>query len=437
MVNSEGKCISCDPEYYLLDTCFPVPEAQRITNCKLYKMKDNVLLCDQCLEKYFIKDSRCIQVETYIENCEISLLDTCQKCLDGHLLALDQKSCVKNLENQNCLNFSFFKCKECQASYSHFPNKPIQDVMSLVTSNEFQGYSRDLQYLSVCGVLPDNCTDFDSLGVCRACGAGYFLNNLKQCEENPRESISFCRDYSELEVCARCVQNYYLDDNQCLLGPSNLRDRCETLTKNGSNISCSTCLPDFVLQDGECVAREDILNCQAYKTNQNDCEQCAQGFQKAQNATTQKFLCVALLTNCLSQNFDNAGVAVECEQCVQGMFPSAEDGKICKQPQEISNCKWYNQNRSCRECNSGFKLVSNNCVAREAEVPNCSVFELDSESCAQCDPGLQKYTVKNRCVLKPTSQQERRLVQSSITHCLLDDGGICLYCDEGYSLSED
>lgn len=93
------------------------------------------------------------------------------------------------------------------------------------------------------------------------------------------------------------------------------------------------------------------------------------------------------IPNCLYYGLNSAYV-MTCTSCATG-YASTETQSTCIKKDIISNCMIYNSlsvdnNPICYQCNNGFYLSNNHCLA--GEIRNCQVY-IDRFNCQSCMPG--------------------------------------------------
>lgn len=88
----------------------------------------------------------------------------------------------------------------------------IHDELKVNIRNAAEG-----KYFPTCQRIEvQNCKVLDSFNKCKQCLPGYFVNELKQCQPNPKETIPYCLRYNSLTTCIACTQGYHLKEERCV-----------------------------------------------------------------------------------------------------------------------------------------------------------------------------------------------------------------------------
>lgn len=280
--------MTCEKGYYISSdkkTCQAYPTG--IQGCKLY-LSDT--LCGQCKAGFYLKDSRCQEVETskVVKFCEdYTETQACKKCQENFLLiqgrceAVTINGCQEYQDKENCKlcketyglkmkdgkaicvvkevpfcaeseNFYPFRCKVCQTKYY-----PKNGICTAVSQNI------------------DYCLIYDSPTTCRFCDSSSTLSfDSKSCILNDQflKSVDLNCLYNSIvkPICNTCEEGYYLENNQCKECDIKLEQGCAycnpinpkvcLLCKEKYNFvsSTSTCEVE-VIDDGEETIGIDIF----------------------------------------------------------------------------------------------------------------------------------------------------------------------------------
>ena len=280
--------------------------------------------------------------------CLNATANTCLVCRDYYRLDNATNRCLIN--DPHCTNSSDILCFSCTPGY--YP-------------------SADL-----CLPLPPNCISADRTGHCLVCEPNHFLQ-LDRCYPT-NTSLPHCQlydMYSYNPQCTQCDTGYFVSLAKCTLIPP----YCSLLLSNGQ---CAICLPNFSINNNQCLPPPNNPNPNCATIQNNTCLRCNSGYLLGSNS-----LCYPSAPNSCTSN-DTSGACLECSN---GNIPT-RGGCIVASLVDI-NCKTYNGN-VCQQCYEGYYLANNRC-----KLPNsdCSTFSPSSGGCLSCYPG---YTLTNRqCLL--------------------------------------
>ena len=160
------NCETCKEGYGIVKTpeknqnCDKIPE---ILFCSTYHINPP-FECTKCINNYYLKDNKCLEIVELIENCLIySPNQLCSKCKSNHILSSNKKKCHLSTFTGNC---SFFQeqntpfCILCKPGY--YLNKERKCISDI--SFDFNS----------------NCLFFNG-NVCEMCLIGYFQNIKGEC----------------------------------------------------------------------------------------------------------------------------------------------------------------------------------------------------------------------------------------------------------------
>ncbi len=72
-----------------------------------------------CKPGYFPANNKCEKVDANLEiaNCELyKSKEKCSTCVTGFVASMNRTSCVE-IENDNCLTFTYLECSDCIDNY--------------------------------------------------------------------------------------------------------------------------------------------------------------------------------------------------------------------------------------------------------------------------------------------------------------------------------
>lgn len=176
-----------------------------------------------------------------------------------------------------------------------------------------------------------------------------------------------------------------------------------------------------------CMPFTPIANCNAYnqddaviKVNTFGCNSCASGFwYSASNYT-----CVPR-SNVPAQCLTYSATSDVCTSCAAGSFLTT-DGRNCVTfPNGIFQCRLYSAATTCTQCNAGYYLSNNVCVASTV-IPNCFTYAANF-TCSACNSGFYLNNATS-CV---TATAANCLTYTSLTACASCGAGFGLQTTNG------
>ena len=298
-------------------------------NCILCK---NALSCQTCQQGFFLDQlGKCVACDQAGQYRQVTSENTglCVYCVSNCFDCLNTKlcnTCKRDFYDQENGKF----CVACD-----------QKGQTKNGTNDGSGS---------CIECPVNCLNCADKEKCLACDKGFLLllpNNKScvSCSENGTISIK----EGESSNCYDC-------------GPN-----CQTCL---SKDSCQTCVADFYLRDGKCIA----------------CD--VEGFFPNKNTG----YCDSCLQNCLK-----CSSASSCDMCSPGLFFN-KNTKVCESC-EVKQCKNCDSAKDlCNECYAGWAVENGiKCTACSTGSPNCQFCELKNVSaCTQCEPMFSLVPVESK-----------------------------------------
>lgn len=243
-----------------------------------------------------------------------------------------------------------------------------------------------------CQFCPKNCVHCDGLK-CTECIDGFGINEKGECEKCPDN----CLECTNSE-CSRCYDGYGF------------------LHENGA-------------QTTKCVACS-VLDCQNRQYDSSVCTQCSDddddfttGFINSQDGNTGQ------CEKCLVENCDECPRDSSiCDSCRPKFALIKTSDKKNKCVPCIDNCRKCNDETTCRDCDYGYGLITNNGVQKciKCEVENCNSCNDDVSKCNSCITSYEYDIQTNKCTL----------IHPNLKGCLKYYGHTrCLDCEDGYGQS--
>ena len=375
----QEKCLKCnDEEDYVLvnGLCY-----KKIQNCHEYGENELCLQCD--LGYAFIENDRkhCFEKESigeeyYSKDNEISYY----KCDE-----------TGNEGIENCLKCEYasddegLKCIQCKNSYVLKDNetKKCYEKASYESNNKY--YEFDENHIKSCSSLTNDCDecqkDSSSSSVkCTKCQDNFVLVNDMCYHE-----IINCQNYNTDEKCLKCkeefafekdnrdnckkissyFQEYYTKDEglsyyKCDERETGGIDNCKTCQYEGSELKCTQCKDEFLLEDektSECFPSSNYLNNnQFYYEDEYHVRSCS-----------------SALTNCVEcERVEANGGTINCLECKNDYNIFFEDNSNCKQISEVTDIEEYYEEEG------KYYLCS-----KHSSIENCKKCS-DKNTCSLC-----------------------------------------------------
>lgn len=309
--------------------------------------------------------------------------------------------CEAVLQDPNCKTIVNDQCKACSAGY--------------YLNNQF-----------ACSQVNPQCATYDpNNGYCLTCYPGYkivgstcmpantempaSLPVVRAARTSTRVLTSFkpvsfdpnCAESTTDGECLKCSIGFFQSGGKCL----QVNVQCRT--SNDTTGECLSCYDGYDLRTGSCIESSTVDPACVIYTN-SSCTQCLRDHYL--NSSKQ---CVAVSRTC--ETFQQTtGV---CTGCRIGYKVSSVDAHYCVD----ENCLTYN-GEECQSCVQPYFLVNNTCtilVILQKEPANCAIVK--NSSCAVCIGG---YFVRNGSCVQVSPL------------CATSDpvAGFCLSCYNGFAL---
>ena len=490
----EYSCNECNVGFYLTsNSCRPVAGA--IANCRVYV---DAKTCAECDEGFFyhVGTKQCESL-TVRDQCLVYSSVECSQCASGFfqvenvssgfamsagflqsLVSYNVKGagssfyesrpmnqCVQGTIMNCAKHESFDECAECMSGFFLSPEKkcesfPVRTVAHCEAYEKANTCSRCKNgfYLenNVCVELSavDGCLEFDPLTEdCLKCDYEKFYLDEGFCGmRNKSMNIQFCKQTSETsDHCVDCLPSFQLTDDklkclphiphcaQYVTGPNTTH--ADFTNENSIQLHCATCADHFYLSLNrrECIPQVSV-GCLEFVTNTNNCNVCASGYFKENDACspyTKKSCKTMDLTSdacascydgfypsgpdCLRYTARNCLTfdpnANDCATCAAMYYPvsSGSPAQVNCEPLTARNCKSFVQSGSnptnvCADCFAGYELVTPDCLP--VALLNCAVQNHETNQCTTCKSGYFKsgnnckpYTVRNCDVYKADADE--------------------------------
>ena len=244
----------------------------------------------------------------------------------------------------NCLNHeSFDECSECMSGFFLSPEKTCESFPIRTVAH---------------------CEAYRRANTCSRCKPGYYLEN-NFCME--LGEINRCLEFDpSTEDCLECnYEKFYLDEGFCGMRDKSLNiEFCKE--KSSTSDHCVKCLPSFQLTDDKLKCLPHIPHCGQYVTgpdtthedftNENSiqlrCATCDDHFFLSLNRRE----CIPQVSAGCLEFVSNTN---DCNLCASGYF---KENEACS-PYTKKSCKTMQlTSDACASCYNGFYLSGTDCL---------------------------------------------------------------------------
>lgn len=324
---------------------------------------------------------------------------------------------------------------------------------------------------------PNRCSLCDSL-------QNYTLNSSSQCEKS---SLQNCLYPNIQENCLLCSQTHYPDKitGKCIeIEEDKKLNNCIEQNEN----SCVKCEPGFYFGTISCEAVERVVEyCAVYRDKDTclecgdgrvldlefsmclevqidygecaqygflDCGKCKEGFslnfslyvldikdtdfvgksQRLLRDFEQGRMNSEYYPVCQANNIENCVFyenSKSCQECKEDFFVNSDNGCTAFPSDIISDCEKYNSPSSCKECKDGFHVNNlNQCVENEY-YPDCDVYDKSSLStiCLKCTNDYYKFS-PTKCI-----ERSNKVINNCAVYNLISDQ--CKTCIKEFTTTSD
>ena len=359
---TSNSCISCTHGFYLNnEECI----AYTVSNCQKYNINQN--LCSTCIKGFFFSNGLCNP--NLSKNCEESSTEehSCLVCIPGFFL-----------QNGVCQPYSI-SCKE----YNLYLNKCISCPSG--------------QFLEITGGIcvaytVKNCLEYHlAANKCFNCSSQYYLED-GTCMPY---TVANCKVYHPLiDECVTCPENFYHKEQKCK--PYNIKN---CTVKNLISDVCLQCNSGFYNDMGSCFAYT-AMNCKTYMKNRDMCEECV--------SMTYKFRLYEDYFECqmvdiVEQCKEYKSTENKCENCNDGYYLEENLNSCNMNPDTIENCFEYSNDTTCFSCLAPYYLEKNKCVKSDNIIIKCNQYTSNS-TCSKCEGANMLSEDKKICnrILEPS-----------------------------------
>lgn len=370
---ADNTCTTCNPGFHLVSgKCFSGTQ----TGCDPTKYTSNKDECTQCLEGYYLKDSKYCLPYT-VDNCAgttnngfLPTEDGCEDCLPGFFKYNDTGD-ANNPKNKRCFRITIpncvksendgTACTECAAGYEgtsecmlqYIPHCKEYSTTVKQCSKCVLGYKLSAGSDACTKIEIPNCKTFtENTATCADCETGFQADSTS--ENCLKTDVVGCSTYTAGVCTGFNTEHFYLDTNEV---KPKMPAHCKAKAASGDG--CTECIEGYKLNSTTCE-RNTTNNCEVYGVSTGECVQCEKGYFLKDGASFKECQKYTPRTNCL--RYDSSSDA--CILCEAGYYL---DTPACK-AMTFSNASTFNcwgnsgnaddSAKYCSDCQTGYKKVT-------------------------------------------------------------------------------
>jgi len=386
-VNTKENCISCNPNYYLLEdknTCYDTPPQGYYYIQSESKYKKCDVSCAQCSSSAkicSICNNGYYPLSNNINDCRNELNVSINYFFNNNQYFLCDSSCTKcELNSNNCL-----ECSDNYAPLEDHNNTCIQISLKTYYSISYsKGYffNNQIDKFSLCDISCKDCIDNPSF--CSRCNTsqGYYplFDNLNKCLNSSPEGYFFSSTNKKYEKCDISCKTCETSSNNC--------NECNKISKyyfvqNQPNVCKNTTPFGYYFKlDSEMYMNCDI-SCQTCENSASYCSNCntSQGYfplfdniNKCLNSTPEGYFFSS--TNKKYEKCD-----ISCKTCetssnncilcntINNYYPLENERNTCKN--SAPSGYYFNIDLNI------FKFCDTSCLTCEGSPTNCITCSLN------------------------------------------------------------
>ncbi|ELP85473.1 protein serine/threonine kinase, putative [Entamoeba invadens IP1] len=386
----DGKCISCEQNYYYDDNGVCLPIDNSTGSVQLYWLQ----IARKCSEGYYTSSTTCLKCPDNCIQCKDSL--TCQICNTISFLINKGDSVICEVQSNVSLATtstilycatSYYKdtssnsCKRCSTTFGELCDlcdfdkclkcsqngiinrvtgqcEVLSETSCSTTQNTYCTFCEHKNYtVNTSGLCEanTNCAISFKNGKCPVCEDGYFNTPSRVCELNTTQSDKCTKLTQEGDRCYQCQTGYFVKDNKCSKCSDNCVD-CYNLDE------CLLCKDNyFLLENGTCGEISEVTNnCKKLIQTRSICAICHTNYFRDADGK-----CESCIENCTTCNQKST-----CLQCVQYNFLLTDSTK-CLSYDYLDNCDIKTMS-GCALCSKGYFIVNQMCAKCDSKTTNCT-----------------------------------------------------------------
>jgi hypothetical protein len=458
-----NRCSQCEPGYVF--EYAPIHALSDRQNCILNSIEhceiaDSDTTCLKCKDSFHLSTNgstvKCLRSPSYYCEKEFSGKDSyfdtgCNTCLGQFYSVVlpfsSMNLCMENPEflNSSCLVLdSDGTCFECKNGLYR-----VEGKISCVPGT-----------ISECQVYKDN-------GDCHSCIPGYILDTNKCVQGH----IPGCISYLNLNECQECQSNmnlYKLNGSTICVDTSQIFSDCSLVqidnTLTPPRASCQRCINQSFLHSISpvhlCIPFELDPLCKIFDTSTPSlCLECIFSsylITSLESISGKK--CIPRKNQPIYKCQKYKSDQDLCELCDDGFFLDVEGNSCLPLHYQIPKCLFYENDTRCFICKSGHVYKDDQCQTVTTPISNCKYQLIESE-CLICDTSFILSDDKTSCdSIDLSNESHKKLVCDRILRdsnlsganlrirlltnsCFLnlqpncfsyDSDGNCLYCEQNF-----
>ncbi|ELP90193.1 protein serine/threonine kinase, putative [Entamoeba invadens IP1] len=386
----DGKCISCEQNYYYDDNGVCLPLDNSTGSVQLYMLQN----ARKCSEGYYTSSTTCLKCSDNCIQCKDSL--TCQICNTFSFLIDKGDSVICEVQSNVLLATtltilycatSYYKdtssnsCKRCSTTFGELCDlcdfdkclkcsqygvmnkvtgwcEVLSETSCSTTQNTYCTSCEHVNYaMNTSGLCEPNtnCAISFKNGKCPVCVDGYFNTPARVCELNTTQSDKCIKLTQEGDRYCRCETGYFVLDNKCFKCSDNCVD-CYNFDE------CLLCKDNyFLLENGTCGEISEVTNnCKKLIQTRSICALCHINYFRDADGK-----CESCIENCTICNQKS-----KCLQCVQYNFLLTDSTK-CLSYDYLDNCDIKTAS-GCVLCSKGYFILNQMCAKCDSKTMNCT-----------------------------------------------------------------
>ncbi|ELP90338.1 hypothetical protein EIN_190680, partial [Entamoeba invadens IP1] len=376
------KCELCSSGKYPKST-----ESYKCTDCDSTcgsQCNGSTGVCTGCLSNYVFSTTNslvCDKCSTYDANCL-----TCDSSY--------QRKCVTCKTSGMYPDESTKKCKSCSTTCNGNCDQTSGICTACMTNYVFE--ETKSKVCVTCKTFDSNCKTCksDYTRKCVDCENGDYPNSAGVCVPCNNGNCTTCN--SATGICTSCVSNYVFTNppSTTCVACKDFDSNCEICSTDNSR-TCISCKANMY-PDATYTCKSCDTSCGgSCNTTNGICTSCSTQSVFTEPKSTKCISCSVFDTSCVSCNNSPNRI---CSTCSTGKYPQAS-GK-CGECESTCGGKCNTTNGYCTGCTANYVLYETSnlkCQKCSDFDPNCKTCASDyTRKCTQCNAGY--YLVNNKCV---------------------------------------
>jgi hypothetical protein len=251
----------------------------------------------------------------------------------------------------------------------------------------------------------ENCSTYDSDGVCTACTGARYLNSAGDTCVACMSDCTTCAWTNSAEVCSVCTDsNFVLKTDGSLCAP--VIANCDTQAAATPEV-CTACASNYIKSVSDTLCWPPLPNCDTRASDVTKCVQCESNYFVSSSGSA-----------CYDCDHSTEGID-DCSACTDG------NTLTCTSCSGSANLK--SDGSECITCIAGTNFVNDVCEVDCATIGNCAACSLtgNTVSCSDCYGD------------RIPSADGAGCITNTVAHCTAyDSDKKCTACKNGYFFDE-